>query len=94
MSETHIIDGVIKTGSSAAHDGIASVGGEHAGRRWRDTQQQAIDNIKSRRVSCYVAPPNGPRVAVIIGERNGREYLKTANDGEQPNNLLSLRSCG
>lgn len=36
---------------------------------------------------------NGSRANVIVAIHNGNKYIKTENDGEQPNNLLSLREC-
>ena len=91
--ETRKVDCIVKTGRSEAHDRITSVGGEYQGKRWQHTQREAIDNIEAKRMSYYVDPPNGSRVKVTVGTLNGRKYLKTENDGEQPNNLLSLKSC-
>jgi hypothetical protein len=37
---------------------------------------------------------NGVSVDVIVSKSAaGHKYLKTKNDGEQPNNLLSLPEC-
>ena len=93
MAENRKVDCVVSTGLSDAHERIASIGGEHSGVRWKHTQQQAIDNIEAGRVAYHVDPPNGSRVAVVVATRNGKKYLKTANDGEHPNNLLSLKKC-
>lgn len=32
-------------------------------------------------------------VWIIVAKRNGRKYLKTENDGVEPNNLLALPHC-
>lgn len=56
------------------------------------TQEQIISWIESGTHSFYVA--SNPRAAwVIVANRNGRKYLKTQADGEEPNNLLSLPEC-
>ena len=36
---------------------------------------------------------NNQRVKVIVATRLGVKYLKTENDAEEPNNLLSLPEC-
>ncbi|AKT40070.1 DUF3892 domain-containing protein [Chondromyces crocatus] len=93
MANERRVDCVITSGQTEAHQRILAIGGEYQGSRWQDTQQEAIANIETGRKSYYVKEPGGPRVEVVVGSRNGKKYLKTENDGEQPNNLLSLREC-
>jgi hypothetical protein len=64
------------------------------GKRWKLTEAEAIDGIKSGKWSFYVSRPRGDTVRVIVAiSRYGNEYLKTEADGEEPNNLLSLPEC-
>ncbi|MBW8302146.1 MAG: DUF3892 domain-containing protein [Hydrogenophaga sp.] len=35
----------------------------------------------------------GKSVWIVVRSRNGRKYLKTENDGVEPNNLLALPHC-
>ena len=83
-----------KTNRLSAHERIAAIGGVNADNtRWRLMLDQAITGIKDGRWRFYV-DVNGKSVAVIVAiSAAGREYLKTENDGEQPNNLLSLPEC-
>jgi hypothetical protein len=60
--------------------------------RWKITQQQAIDYIEGREHTFYTMV-NGRRANVIVAVHNCNKYIKTENDGEQPNNLLSLPEC-
>jgi len=64
----------------------------HIGGDWgKISSDQAIQDIKADPHSYYVSVGNS--VWVVVATKNGREYLKTANDGENPNNLLSLPEC-
>ena len=85
---------VKKTNRSNAHERISEIGGKYAdGSRWKLTVDQAINGIEGETWSFYVKK-NGHTVDVIISKSSlGHKYLKTKNDGDQPDNLLSLSEC-
>ncbi|MEI2432838.1 DUF3892 domain-containing protein [Lysobacter yananisis] len=76
------------------HERITHIGGYPAegGGNWKWTLEHAIDEIEAGRWRFYVSV-GGQSVWVIVAIRNGRKYLKTQNDGDEPNNLLSLPEC-
>ena len=93
MPESFQITCVTKSDRLNPHERITHVGGVANGKRWKITQEQAIDYIK-RRVYQFWVSAGGQSVWVEVAtSRYGNEYLKTLPDGEQPNNLLSLPEC-
>lgn len=74
---------------------IKAVGGlNDNGTRWKLSLDDAIRGVESGKYRFYVERPAGQRVWVVVAiSASGRKYLKTENDGQQPNNLLSLPEC-
>lgn len=77
------------------HERITHIGGRNQdGSNWRLTQEAAIGGIEEGKWEFYVSR-GGQMVNIIVAvSRYSNKYLKTASDGEQPNNLLSLPECG
>jgi len=85
---------IVKTNRTDPHERIQSVGGINGdGSRWKLSEDDAIAYIENGKYAFYVERPAGHRVNVIVATRLGNKYLKTIEDGERPDNLLSLPDC-
>jgi len=94
MATSHQIRCINKSDRFNPHERITHVGGTNAEtKRWKITQEDAINAIETDKWKFYVSI-DGDSVWVIVAvSAAGNKYLKTQNDGDQPNNLLSLPEC-
>ncbi|WP_353057352.1 DUF3892 domain-containing protein [Antarcticibacterium sp. W02-3] len=57
------------------------------------TQQDALTGIEKGEWDFFVKRGLLTVDVIVANSRYGNKYLKTVNDGEEPNNLLSLPEC-
>jgi hypothetical protein len=62
------------------------------GAAWRFTEAQAINFIEGGMFDFFVNVA-GRAVRLVVGRSAGRKYLKTADDGEFPDQLMALPEC-
>jgi len=75
------------------HERISHVGGVNAdGTSWRLDLDAAIRGVEGGTYQFYTRG-GGREVDVVAATHNGHKYLKTRNDGIQPDNLLALTEC-
>lgn len=92
MTQTAQIQCINKTNRYSVHDRISHVGGGSP-TRWRLTQRDAIRAIETGAWRFFVSAGGSTAWVIVATSAAGNKYLKTENDGEQPNNLLSLPEC-
>lgn len=92
MAQYQVVCITKRGGHCNPNERISSLGITTAGGTSVHTQEQVIGWIESGQHSFYVSRPGGS-VWVVVASRNGRQYLKTAADGTEPNNLLALSAC-
>ena len=77
-----------------AHERIKSCGGINNGVRWKKDQQEIVSEIDNNTNQYYVNVNGYREVRVIVAKSAaGNKYIKTSEDGEMPNNLLSIPEC-
>lgn len=93
MAQRVQIQCINKTDRQNPNERIQYIGGINPdGSRWKMAQLDAITQILNDKYSFYVRVGVN-EVNVIISIHNGNKYIKTENDGLEPNNLLNLPSC-
>lgn len=94
MPQDHQITCIIPD-SADADRRIDSIGGSSGGTDgggWCIKLDVAIKGIEDGTWRFWTHA-SGKSVWVIVAKRNGKKYLKTEADGDEPNNLLSLPRC-
>ena len=94
MSEAHQIRCVSKSDRHDPHDRITHIGGINGhGAYWRISVRQAIEGMENGSWKFFVTVDGKTAWVVVANSRYGDKYLKTRNDGEQPDDLLNLPEC-
>lgn len=84
---------ITKLDPQGSHEHISHIGNIIAGWKW--TRQQVIVSIELRINTFYVLDPvTGKRSDIGVVRQAGRDpYLRTVEDGNWNDNLLSLGQC-
>ena len=93
MADNIRIQCINKSDRMSAHERIKFIGGFHNGKPWKLSLEDAIQGIESDKWRFYVSVNNDSVWVIVATSASGHKYLKTQNDGDQPNNLLSLPEC-
>ena len=94
MASRHEVLCIRKTDRTNPHERITHIGGRNDdGTAWKITQEEAIAGIESDKWAFYVSRGGHTVNVVVAVSRWSHKYIKTENDGEQPDNLLSLSEC-
>lgn len=94
MTTDHQVTCIIPDADDADRriDSIGGATGGSGGGGWCIPLDEAIAGIENGTWRFWTHA-NGKSVWVIVAKRNGKKYLKTEADGDEPNNLLSLPRC-
>jgi hypothetical protein len=88
MAQTLQVTWISKTNRGGPHEHVDYIGGS----AWRFTEAQAICFIEGGMFDFFVNA-GGRALRLVVAIRSGHKYLKTAADGELPDNLLALHEC-
>lgn len=64
-----------------------------SGKKWEITQQEAINAIETNKWQFHVIVEWDRANVIVSTSRFWNKYIKTKNDWDEPNNLLSLPEC-
>ena len=91
MSLKVAIESVLKEKTAAGTARVRAVGGTTlGGGRWMLLENQAINAIERGRSEFFVHKENRQVQVVVAIHSDGVKYLKTVEDRDQPDGLLSL----
>ena len=94
MADRHEVLCINKSDRMNPHERITHIGGRNSdGAAWKITQETAITEIEAGKWSFFVSRGGRTANVIVSVSKLGHKYLKTENDGEQPDNLLSLPEC-
>jgi hypothetical protein len=83
-----------KQDRDSAYERITHIGWVNwSGWRFKLTQQEAINQINSGDYKFHVTVWWDKVNVIVAKSRFWNEYIKTENDWDEPNNLLSLPEC-
>lgn len=87
------IECIRKRDRDSPWDRISHVGGVHPdGTRWKMTQERAV-HLMEEGGGFYVTVSGKAAWCEVATGPQGNKYIKTAEDGDLPNNLLNLPEC-
>lgn len=83
-----------KSDRPSRYEAIESVGGKNTdGKRWKASQEKAIEWIETGKFSFYVQVGTEKSKVIVSKSQYGNKYLKTESDTTLKDNLLSLVEC-
>jgi hypothetical protein len=89
----HQVRCIRKGAGTEAQQRITHIGGGSASRAWLMPIQSAISGMEQG-LWCFCVLQEGRVLPVVVATApRGEKYLKTVNDGEQPDHLLALTEC-
>lgn len=94
MTSKHRISCITKSSTGTEpHERITSIGGRlDVSPAWSLSIERAVQGIEYKEFEFYILR-QGEVIKVIVAKWNGHKYLKTENDGDQPDGLLELPEC-
>ncbi len=86
---------IVKTERTGAHERINAICGlTPDGSHWTLTHEDAVSQVENGICRFYLEKPTDQRYDVIVAmDVRAHRYLKTVEDREQPDQLLSLPAC-